>query len=186
MRSTRWRPPSAEPHLMLTLERLEEVTERPAAAHRSLGDPAPAARRSPSSSGGFSNPAEKRPVHHRRRRHPQAAGDRSRHPDRGHVHARPGAPVDLTRRPGDRCAHRTSHVDLAEHLSRDPEADPRQSHRRSSSATPVAPPNAWLPSSTSSYDRAGCTRESSIRSPGRSSTNSCVRTTGRSRANSAW
>ena len=96
----------------------------PAPADRPVGHPAPArgGRRVPrrlrrarcEASGG-----------HRRRGHPQGAGDRSGHPGRGHVatrsgHGRAHARTGLGR------AHRTAQFHLAEHLPRDPHPHPRQ------------------------------------------------------------
>ena len=74
-------------HLALTLERLEEITDAPAAAHRPVGHPAPARgdRPLPRRVRGAGRAAA---GHHRRRRHPQAARDRGRRPGRGHGRAR--------------------------------------------------------------------------------------------------
>ena len=90
-------------HLALSLERLEELRERAAAAHRPVGHAAAArgggplprrlvgARRAP-------------PGHHRRRRHPQAARGRGGHPGRGHGRPRPGDRRSLRSGPAARLA----------------------------------------------------------------------------------
>ena len=76
-------------HLALSLERLEEVTAAPpqriglSATQRPLEEVARFL-------GGWSAPGAPRAGHHRRRRHPQAAGGRGRHPGRGHGRPRPG------------------------------------------------------------------------------------------------
>ena len=81
-------------HLALSLERLEEITARPpqriglSATQRPLEEVARFL-------GGWSAPGTPATGHHRRRRHPQAAGDRGRHPGRGHGRPRPaGAAPD--------------------------------------------------------------------------------------------
>ena len=171
-------------HLALSLERLEEITGRAAAAHRPVGHAAPAR-------GG--RPVPRRLVgagraaagHHRRRRHPQAARDRGRHPGRGH-----GRP-----RPGDR--HRTAcaavrpasadgaaaHQHLAERSTRGSSTRSWPTARRSSSATPAARPSGSPPSSTSWPSERGHRRRSRERAATRSSWSRP--TTARWRASSA-
>ena len=111
-------------HLMMTLERLEEVTDRPpqrialSATQRPLEEVAEFL-------GGFEEPGRKRSVQHRRCRYSQAARGRGGHSDRGHVDAGSGE-GRAHARSGHGGPHRTPHVDLAEHLSGDSHPDPGQ------------------------------------------------------------
>ncbi len=141
-------------HLTLTLERLEEVTDRPpqriglSATQRPLEEVAEFL-------GGWSEPGRQAAGADRRRRDPQTVGDRGRRPDRGHVDARPG------RRSTARRARRRQHCPSGARRS-GRASTPRSSSgssrtaRRSSSATPAAPPSASPPSSTSSRSRRAC------------------------------
>ena len=113
-------------HLMLTLERLEEVTDTPpqriglSATQRPLEEVAEFL-------GGWAEPGRKRPVQIvdagiRKQLEIEVVIPIEDMSTLGQVK------VELTPGPGDVGAHRAAHVDLAEHLPRDPEADPRQSH----------------------------------------------------------
>ena len=112
-------------HLMLTLERLEEVTERPpqriglSATQRPLEEVAEFL-------GGFESPGRKRPV--------QIIDAGIRKPLEIEVvipvedmSTLGEVKVELTPGPASAAHDRTAHLDLAEHLPRDPHADPRQS-----------------------------------------------------------
>ena len=94
-------------HLALSLERLEEVTARPpqriglSATQRPLEEVARFL-------GGWSAPGQAASGDHRRRRHRQAAGDRGRHPGRGH--GRHGRPARRRRRAGRRRPPRGSSI----------------------------------------------------------------------------
>ena len=99
-------------HLMLSLERLEAITDRPAATHRTLGDTT-AARRDRALP---RRPHDRRaaPGHDRRRRLAQGAAARGRRPGRRHGRARaePGATRRRAHRPvepnRERASGRTS------------------------------------------------------------------------------
>ena len=154
-------------HLALSLERLEQVTDRPPQRIGLSATQRPLEETARFLGGYVGDDAAARAD--RRHRRSQGARDRGRRAGRRHERARQRR--DAARRTGRR---RAPVEHLAQHLPAGARTRAGAPLARSSSATPAVPPSGWRPGSTSSTRSSTARPSSSWSGP----------TTGRSRASS--